>query len=63
MQTEDMSEEENAMIVALRQRNSPRGEDPIAKALEARGLARRTNGGSWELTPAGSDYLAELSPG
>jgi hypothetical protein len=58
-----LSEDEDAMIVALRQGHSPRGEDPIAKALEARGIARRTQDGSWELTPAGSDHLADLSPG
>ena len=56
----DMSEEENAMLVALRHGNMPRDEDPIAKALEARGLVERVRGrNSWDLTPSGAVHVAE----
>lgn len=52
------------MIVALCNGTRPRAEDPIAKALEARGLARRTEqGDAWELTTDGDSYVPELTPG
>ena len=64
MDSKDMSDDEKAMLVALQHGNRPRDEDPIAKALEARGLVERTgDGSSWELTPAGVGYVADLSPG
>ena len=63
MDTSDMTEDENAMIVALQHGTEPRVADPIAKALEARGLARRTAQGSWELTADGKAYVPELTPG
>ena len=64
MDTADMTDDENAMIVALQHGTEPRAGDPIAKALEARGLARLTEGGeSWELTPDGKAYVPELTPG
>lgn len=64
MDTSDMTEDENAMVVALRHGTEPRAEDPIAKALEARGIARPTEqGDSWELTPEGDAYVPELTPG
>jgi hypothetical protein len=56
---EDMSEDEDAVIVALHNGSEPSGHDPVCKALEARGLARSAKS-SWELTPAGVDYLAQL---
>jgi hypothetical protein len=59
-----MSEDETAMIVALSHGNAPRTDDPIAKALEARGLFERAaDGDPWHLTPSGAGYLAELTPG
>ena len=59
-----MSDDENAMLVALHNGNNPRDEDPLAKALETRGLAARADDGSaWQLTPAGTAYLTELTPG
>jgi len=64
MNRTEMSDDEKAMLVALHNGNDPREEDPLAKGLETRGLAARTNDGSaWQLTPAGSDYLSELTPG
>jgi hypothetical protein len=56
----EMSEDENAMIVALHHGNQPSPDDPVAKALEARGLAQRS-GASWELTSEGTEYLAKLA--
>ena len=58
---EQMSEEEIAMIVALHNGTEPRPEDPMCLALEARGLARRAAGASWELTPDGVRYVSELT--
>jgi hypothetical protein len=64
MDSTDMSDDENAMLVALQHGNRPRDEDPVAKALEARGLVgRSSDGSSWELTPSGAGYVAELAPG
>lgn len=58
---EQMSEDEQAMIVALHHGSQPSVEDPMCKALEARGLAQRSaESSSWELTPGGVAYLAEL---
>ena len=56
---DQMSEDEVAMIVALDHGNEPRLDDPVCKALEARGLARSA-GSSWELTPEGSERLTQL---
>ena len=58
---EQMSEDEVAMIVALDHGSEPRLDDPICKALEARGLARRSERSSWELTREGTEHLTELS--
>jgi hypothetical protein len=64
MDSRDMSEDEHAMLVALQHGNTPRDEDPVAKALEARGLVGRSSDGrSWELTPSGAGYVAGLTPG
>jgi hypothetical protein len=56
---ERMTEDENAMIVALHAGSQPNPDDPLCKALEARGLARRSHA-SWELTADGVDHVAEL---
>lgn len=64
MDSRDMSDDEKAMLVALQHGSTPREEDPVAKALEARGLVGRgSDGRSWELTPAGAGYVADLTPG
>jgi hypothetical protein len=57
---EQMSEDEDGMIVALSHGSEPRLDDPVCKALEARGLARSA-GSSWELTRLGAEYLSKLS--
>jgi hypothetical protein len=64
MASDDMTDEENALLVALYQGNEPRAEDPVAKALEARGLAQRADDGrSWVLTPSGCRHVSDLNPG
>lgn len=57
----DLSEEEIAMLVALQQGRSPRAQDPLCKALDARGLLR-FEAGSWTLTPAGAAYRPQGAP-
>lgn len=55
-----LSEDEIALIVALHHGNDARPDDPLCKALEARGLAHRSKESSWELTQAGVEYVAQL---
>ena len=50
-----LSEDEIAMIVSLHNGNEPRSEDPVCKALEARGSWR-----SAKSVLAGVDYIAQL---
>ena len=57
--TRDMSEEEIAMIVALVNGQDPAGEDPLCKALEARGLVTRTDAAGWTFTEAGAAFCKE----
>jgi hypothetical protein len=57
---EQMSEEEIATIVALHHGNPPGPDDPVGKALQARGLARRSADATWELTSEGEEYIAQL---
>jgi len=54
----NLSEDEVALIVAMQGGYEPRAEDPLVKALEARGVARasQTNGQTWSLTDAGVEY-------
>ena len=54
----DMSEDETALIVAMQGGFEPRADDTLAKALEARGVARRgdSEGTAWSLTEAGMAY-------
>jgi hypothetical protein len=58
---EEMSEDEIAMVVALHHGNHPSPDDPVCKALEARGLAQRSADASWELTLDGTEYVAKLA--
>jgi hypothetical protein len=50
-----MTEEEVALIVAMQGGFEPRSEDPLVKALEARGFAHagQTSGDAWTLTESG----------
>jgi hypothetical protein len=57
----EMSEDEIAMMVALHHGNKPSPDDPVCKALEARGLAQRSAVASWELTLEGTEYVAKLA--
>jgi hypothetical protein len=54
----NLSEDELALIVAMQGGFEPRAEDPLVKALEARGVARAspTKGKTWSLTDSGVAY-------
>jgi hypothetical protein len=54
----NLSEDEVALIVAMQGGFEPRAEDPLVKALEARGIARGEpdRGNAWSLTDSGFAY-------
>jgi hypothetical protein len=54
----NLSGDEAALIVAMQGGFEPRAEDPVVKALEARGVARasETDGKAWSLTESGLAY-------
>lgn len=55
---DDLSEEEVALIVAMQGGFEPRPDDPLVKALQARGLARtgEASGRAWSLSDPGAAY-------
>ena len=57
----NLSEDEVALIVAMQGGFEPRAEDPLVKALEARGIARgqTDHGHAWSLTDLGVAYRAD----
>jgi hypothetical protein len=55
----NLSEEEVALIVAMQGGFEPRAEDPLVKALEARGIVRASKAHgekAWSLTDTGVAY-------
>jgi hypothetical protein len=52
----DISEDEVALILAMQGGFEPRADDPLVRALEARGLASEASGHAWSLTESGVAY-------